>query len=112
MPFIDFTNAITTLLALVLFVLILFLGKETHKSAIVAMMLFIFLALLVGHTVELMTTKNISDELNAVLTGSIRVDFIFIFLSFISDLWIDDIEAKIEKKKSIDDSLSWFWARV
>ena len=46
------------------------------------------------------------------LTRSILVDFVFIFLSFISYLWIDDIQAKVEKKKSIDDSLSWFWAKV
>ena len=35
-----------------------------------------------------------------------------ILLSFVSYLWIDDIEAKEKKKKSIDDSLSWFWTKV
>lgn len=112
MPFIDFTNTVTILLALVLFVLILFLSKEIHKSAVPAMMLFIFLALLVGHTIELMVIPDITQEVNYTLTRSIVVDFVFIFLSFISYLWIDDIQAKIEKKKSIDDSLSWFWAKV
>lgn len=112
MPFIDFTNTVTILLALLLFVLVLFLGKESHKSAIPAMMLFIFLALLVGHTIELMMIPNIEEVTYYALTRSILVDFIFIFLSFISYLWIDDIQAKIEKKKSIDDSLSWFWAKV
>ncbi len=112
MPFIDFTNTVTILLALILFVLVLFLGKESHKSAIPAMMLFIFLALLVGHTIELMIIPNMVEATHYVLTRSILVDFIFIFLSFISYLWIDDIQAKVEKKKSIDDSLSWFWAKV
>ena len=32
MPIVDFTNVVTLLLAVVLFVLILYLGKETHKS--------------------------------------------------------------------------------
>ncbi len=112
MPYIDFTNTITVLLALLLFVLVLFLGKESHKSGVPAVMLFIFLAILVGHVVELMMTKNIDEATNYALTRSMVVDFVFIFLSFISYLWIDDIQAKVEKKKSIDDSLSWFWAKV
>lgn len=112
MPFINFTNPITILLALILFILVLFLGKETHKSAIAAVMLFAFLAILVGHTVELMVIKNIAEDVYISLTRSIVVDFVFIFLSFISYLWIDDIQAKVEKKKSIDNSLDWFWSKV
>lgn len=112
MPFINFTNPITILLALILFILVLFLGKETHKSAIPAVMLFAFLAILVGHTVELMVMNNIAEDVYISLTRSIVVDFVFIFLSFISYLWIDDIQARIEKKKSIDNSLDWFWSKV
>lgn len=112
MPFINFTNTTTLLLALVLFILTLFLSKETHKSEISAIMLFIFLLILVCHTIELGTITNITelDKLN--LSRSILVDFIFIFLSFISYLWIDDAQARIEKKKSIDNSLDWFWKKV
>lgn len=112
MPFINFTNPITILLALILFILILFLGKETHKSAIIAVMLFAFLAILVGHTIELMVIKDIAEGVYISLTRSIVVDFVFIFLSFISYLWIDDVQARIEKKKSIDNSLDWFWSKV
>ena len=46
MPFINFTNIITVLLAVILFGLILFLGKELHKSALPAIMLFVFLIIL------------------------------------------------------------------
>ena len=112
MPFINFTNTITLLLALILFILVLFLGKESKKSELPAMMLFIFLMLLVGHTIEIGVTANITEQLQYELSRSILVDFIFIFLSFISYLWIDEIQAKIENKKSIDDSLDWFWKKV
>ena len=47
MPFINFSNVVTVLLALILFVLILFLGKETHKSGVQAVMLFAFLLMLI-----------------------------------------------------------------
>ncbi len=112
MPFINFTDVTTLLLALVLFVLVLFLGKETHKSQIPAIMLFIFLILLVCHAIEIATMPNISEETHFQISRSILVDFIFIFLSFISYLWIDDIQSKVENKKSIDNSLDWFWKRV
>ena len=112
MPFINFTNTTTLLLALVLFVLTLFLGKETHKSEIPAIMLFVFLILLVCHAIEIGAIPNISEETHFELSRCILVDFIFIFLSFISYLWIDEIQSKVEKKKSIDNSLDWFWKKV
>ena len=77
-------------------------------------MLFAFLIILVCHAMELMLIPNISKEVYHAIARSIAVDFGFIFLSFISYLWVDDIQAKIEKRKSIDidDSLNWFWAKV
>lgn len=112
MPIINFTNTTTLLLALVLFVLTLILGKETKKSGIPATMLFIFLILLVSHAVEMGVITNMTEEVHLQISRSILVDFIFIFISFLSYLWIDEIQAKIENKKSIDDSLNWFWKKV
>lgn len=112
MPIINFINPFTALLALVLFLLVLILGKETHKSAIIATMLFVFLTILVGHSVELFAFNSGNEEVYQAITVSLFADFVFVFLPFISYLWVDDIQAKVEKKKSIDDSLSWFWAKV
>ena len=58
MPMINFTNPTTVLLGVILFLLILFLGKETKRSAIIAVMLFVFIAILVGHTVECSNSKQ------------------------------------------------------
>ena len=112
MPFINFTNVATILLALLVFLLVLFLGKETNKSGISAVMLFVFLMILVCHVIELATITNITEEMHYSITRIILVDFIFIFLAFISYLWMDDIQAKVENKKSIDNSLDWFWKKV
>lgn len=110
-PIINFTSVVTILLALILFVLVLILGKETKKSQIVAVMLFVFLGLLIGHSVEFITYDSSSLAYESIRV-SIIFDFIFIFLSYFSYLWIDDIQAKSEKKKSIDNSLDWFWREV
>ncbi len=112
MPFINFTNVATMLLTLVVFLLALVLSKETKKSGIIATMLSVFLIILVCHAVELGTISNITEEMHYAITRSILVDFVFIFLSFISYLSMDEIQAKVENRKSIDNSLDWFWKRV
>ena len=112
MPFINFSNPTAILLGVILFLLVLYLGRETKKAWIIGIMLFVFLGLLIGHTVELATVARESEEIyNAVIASAI-MDLVFIFLSFISYLWVDDIEVKAGKKKSIDNSLDWFWNKV
>lgn len=111
MPMINFSNPIILLIATLLFVLVVLLAKETKKSAITAVMLFIFVAILIIHAI-LYITGNVSSENVSDLTFAIVFDLIFVLISFISYLWIDDIEAKEKKKKSIDDSLNWFWSKV
>lgn len=111
-PIVNFSNVFTIFLATVLFVLILLLGKETHKSQIVAIMLFAFLGLLVWHSYDLFSFNTTNQFAYESIKVSLIFDFVFVFLSFFSYLWVDDIQAKIEKKKIIDNSLDWFWKEV
>lgn len=74
-------------------------------------MLFIFIAILVLHALEF-SMGNLTQEGLRVTIQSIIFDLIFIFLSFVSYLWIDDLEAKVKKKKVIDNSLDWFWSKI
>ena len=41
-----------------------------------------------------------------------KKSWIVILISFFIYLWIDDIEAKMGKRKSIDNSMDWFWRNV
>ena len=109
---INFTNPLTLLIATLLFVLVLILAKETKKSVITAIMLFVFVALLVAHTIMITTGNNLSQENVSDLIFTMVFDLVFVLISFISYLWIDDIVAKINKKKSIDSSLDWFWSKI
>ena len=110
MPLINFTEPLAILTALALFVLVLFLGRETKKSIFLAIMLGVFLLIIAGHTIEFSIVDQI--EIQNIYARCITIDFVFILLSFMSYLWIDDIESKTGKKKSIDDSLNWFWSKV
>lgn len=112
MPMINFTNPVILLVVTLIYVLILILSKETKKSAIAAIMLFAFVAILVVHTIMYITGDSLSSDVLSDITFTMVFDLIFVLLSFIAYLWVDDIEAKLKKKKSIDSSLDWFWGKV
>ena len=98
------------LAALLVTILCIILGKEFKKSAIPAIALGIFLALILVHTYQ--SFMLIDDLQKAIVTKSLGVDAVMIFLLYISYLWVDDIETKEKNKKSIDNSLEWFWKKV
>ena len=111
MPMINLTEPFSLFIALLLFVLVVWFAYQSKKSVVTGMMLFVFIAILVLHTLEFsmgnLTAKGLSATLNSIV-----FDLVFIFLSFVSYLWIDDIEAKLKKKKSVDNSLDWFWSKI
>ena len=106
----NISQPFTLLLVLAATVLLLFLGREIKKSYIVVIPLGAFLILLILHAINLITTS--SSEIIYIASKCIALDFVFIFITFMGYLWVDAIEAKEEKKKSIDNSLDWFWSKV
>lgn len=109
---IDISTPIAVIAALAISVCVLFLAKEVKNSALTAILLGAFLALLVFHTIQLMTLSEEYLYLSSTLAKCLTVDFIYILLSYISYLWVDEIETKYKNKKSIDNSLDWFWKKV
>ena len=96
--------------ALMVTLLCIILGKEFKKSILPAIALFVFLVLLVMHTFQ--STILTDAAYKSIVTVSMCVDACMIFLSYISYLWVDDIETREKHKKSIDNSLDWFWKKV
>lgn len=109
----DVTNPITLVLLLAATVLLIFLGKEIKKPHAPAIALVFFLILVVIHSVQLARLPEaIYEEYHSTLLGCLSFDLIMIFVTFFGYLWVDDIAAKFYKKKSIDNSLDWFWNKV
>ena len=106
------TDPITVLLLLAFTILLIFLGKEIKNSFVTAVPLFAFLIILSIHAIQFISTDTTLQETLSLLTKCMTLDFIFVLLSFLSYLWIDDVESKFKKKKSIDDSLEWFLRKV
>ncbi len=109
MKFLDFTNPITLLLVVLAVALLIFLGQELKKSTIVAIPLFAFLASLIVHLIQVLEISPEFANLITTLYRCIAIDFGFILVTFFAYLWVDDIEAKENNIKSIDNSLDWFW---
>ena len=112
MIFLDISNPLTLLLMLIATVLLIFLSQEVKKSYIAGITLGVYLAILVMHTVQLTTLPEEYNYLFNTFTRCLAIDFIFVLITFFSYLWVDDIEAKKLGKKSIDNSLDWFWKKV
>lgn len=84
---------------------IIYIGRKTEKAFIPALLMVYVLFLLIYHS----TTNAVTDFAIRAKYISIAFDLIFLLLSFISFLWIDDINAKKKNLRNYDNSLSWFW---
>jgi len=110
MYILDLSNPYTIIGALMLTLIFIILGKEFKKSLLTAIGLIIFVIILVIHTFQLTVLTDVVYR--AMVSISMTVDALMIFLLYISYLWVDDIEAKEKNKKSIDNSLEWFWKKI
>ena len=95
MPIINFTNPIHVVVALVLVLLCAFLAEQYKKNTIPCLVLLVFLAILVGHTIELSTLSDVANI--TPFAVSIAVDEIFIFVSFLFFIWLDRIQVETAK---------------
>lgn len=110
---INISEPITLLLLTLATVLLIFLGKEVKKSYVPAFALFAYLILVVVHSIQLGTlTEELYETYHTMLINCVAIDCVMIFISFFAYLWIDDISSKFYKKKSIDNSLDWFWNKI
>ncbi len=112
MVYLNITNPLTLLLVVIAIGLLIFLGQEIKKSIAVAIPLFVSLLLLIVHMVQIATLSSDLSYLASTLYKCIALDLLFILITFFAYLWVDDIEAKANNIKSIDNSLDWFWKEI
>ena len=108
----DISNPLTLVLMLAATALLVFLAQEVKKSYIAAIMLFAYLIILIVHVAQIATLPEEFRYMVTTLSRCVAIDFAFVLITFFSYLWVDDIEAKIKGKKSIDNSLDWFWKKI
>ena len=99
MPYINFTDPFITLIALIIFVLLWLLSKETKSNTAPTLELFAYLLFLIAHSVELMVSSEDAD-LAVLLSKCVAIDEIFIFITFLNLLWADRLQLQKEIKES------------
>ena len=108
----DISAPLTLLLMTLATGLLIFLSQEIKKSMISAVTLFAYLVIVIIHVIQFLTLPAELRYLTFTLGKCIMIDFLLIFVTFLSYLWTDDLEAKAMGKKSIDNSLDWFWKSI
>lgn len=108
----NIANPITLFLIALVVGLLIFLGQEVKKSIAVVIPLVAFLILLIIHVSQVATLSAEMADVAGTLYKCIALDFLFILITFFGYLWVDDIEAKANNLKSIDNSLDWFWKDI
>ena len=112
MALFNVSNPLTLLLMLIVTGLLIFLAQEIKKSYIAVIPLVFYLVLLIGHVIQLITLPGEYSYMMQTLSYCLAIDFIFILVTFFAYLWVDDIESKKSGKRSVDNSLDWFWKKV
>ena len=110
MYILDLTNPLVLFIALLIYAFLMILGKEFKKSSLPAVSLILFIVTLGTYAVQMFISKN--ADTNKLIATCIGYNTVLLFLSYVSYLWVDAIEAKAKNKKSIDNSLDWFWEKV
>ncbi len=113
MPLINLTDPVTLILILIGTGLLVFLSQELKKSYIGMIPLAIHLILLIAHVIHLVTLpEQANPDIVKITCFCLVADFIFVLATFFAYLWVDDMEAKKMGKRSLDNSLDWFWKSV
>lgn len=122
MPLINLADPFNVLIALILFLLCLFLSRSNKKNTAMCIFLLVFLTILVGHTIEM--SLAVTSSLITLLAKCIFIDEVFVFVSFLSFIWVDRIQIEEDKKrksgkkkskkgdKIIEDDLDILWKKV
>jgi len=112
MTIIDLTNPIIILVILAMYLAFIIIGKQVKISYIPLVGIVTALLIFLYNSTMLFTLTEEFEHLKVNLIKSEIFNLGLIALSFIGYLWVDDIEAKAKNKKSIDNSMDWFWKKI
>ena len=109
--FLNTSNPIMILSIVLVISLVIFISRKAEMAWPMIVIMVGVVGYLIYHSVTLDNLEK-GSEMITTIYHCIACDLIFMLISFLSYLWIDDIVAKKKKLKSYDDSLSWFWNKL
>ena len=109
--FLNTSNPLMIFSITIIIALVIFISRKSEMTWPLIIAMVAIIGFLIYHTVSIDNLQKGSEEMSIVY-HCIACDLIFLLISFMSYLWVDDIMAKNKKLKSYDDSLSWFWDKL
>lgn len=102
------SNPLIILIIILIISVFIFFSKKLQIAWPLIIIMVAITGVLIYHTMLLDDLERGSEYIS-IIYHCIACDLIYMLISFLSYLWVDDIIAKAKKLKSYDDSLSWFW---
>ena len=87
-------------------------ARKVEKPIFTGLLIVINLALLLYHSYVLNQLPAFMEAQISQTYLCLAMDFLWLLISFLGYLWIDDIRAVKFHKKSYDNSMSWFWNKL
>lgn len=87
-------------------------ARKIERPVFPGVLIIVNLALLLYHSYVLNTMPSYMEFQISQTYLCIAMDFLWLLISFLGYLWIDDIKAIKFNKKSYDNSMSWFWNKL
>lgn len=87
-------------------------ARKVEKPIFPGVLIVVNLFLLLYHTYVLNTLPAYLEQRISQTYLCLAMDFLWLLISFLGYLWIDDIRAVKFNKKSYDNSMSWFWNKL
>lgn len=110
--FLNTASPLITLVYALIIASVVFISKKSESGFLIAILIFLIIGVLIYHSVALESLPSLNQTAISGVYHCIAIDLIFLLITFVSYLWIDDIIAKKKQLKSYDDSLSWFWNKL
>ena len=99
-------------LVTLIIVLVIAFAKKIENPILPGGLILLNLARLIYHTYVLNSLPAGLEEAISTVYMFIATDFLWLLMSFLAYLWIDDITATKFNKKSYDNSMAWFWDKL
>jgi len=105
-------DAFTIMVVTLTMVLVIAFARKIEKPILAGVLIVLNLMLLIYHTYLLNTIPSVLEEAVSQVYLCIAMDFLWLLVSFLGYLWIDDIAATKFHRKSYDSSMNWFWDKL
>lgn len=110
--FLNTANRIEIVIITLATVGVIALGRKTEKAVFPGVLIIVNLVLLLYHSYILNSISSLFENQISQIYLCLAMDFLWLLISFLGYLWIDDIVAIKFNKKSYDNSMSWFWNKL